>query len=202
MDYEVDEIWKEPKKKKIKSGAKGKGAEREICKILNERFSKLLSEHADWGTFSRTVGSGNRWGQGVNLSAQAKDTYSGDICVPPTFKWVIESKKGYNDIDLCAAFSGKCRELDEFLAQVQDDAERTGRQPMLVWKKDRKPRLGFVRTHTTLSYAPSATTMFYYNGSRCFPEPEYRTGWLAVPLETLLALPDSFWFAEPTDIQG
>ena len=189
-DYDVDEIWKEPKKKKIKSGTKGKGAERDVCKILNKRFSKLLSEHTDWGTFSRTVGSGNRWGQNVKLSDQAKDTYSGDICVPPTFKWVIESKKGYNDIDLCTAFAGKCRELDEFLTQVRDDATRTGRQPMLIWKKDRKPRLAFVRATTLCLNCPAAPAMLHYNG------------WIAVPLEDLLTLPDSFWFSEPDDLKG
>lgn len=193
-DREIDEIWDNPKNKKIKSGQKGKGAEREICKLLNARFASLLSEHTDWGTFSRTVGSGNRWGQGVSLSAQAKDTYSGDICVPPTFKWVIESKKGYNDIDLCSCFAGKCRELDEFLQQVEDDAERTGRKPLLVWKKDRKPRIAFMKQKDLFpSYSPTycdPSHLLHAKGGVCL---RYKC-WVGVLFDEVLSLDENFWF--------
>ena len=47
-------------------------------------------------SFTRSIGSGNRWGQ-VVLSEQAKQVFSGDICVPEGFKWVIECKGGYED---------------------------------------------------------------------------------------------------------
>jgi hypothetical protein len=141
-DFDVDDILENlNQKKKIKSGTKGKAAEREICHFLNNRFAALISKHPDWGMFSRSIGSGNRWGQGVSLGKQALDTYSGDITCPPTFRFTIESKKGYNDIDLCAAFEDGCKGLDEFMKQVSDDADRTGRKPLILWKKDRKPRL-------------------------------------------------------------
>ncbi len=187
MSPKVDDIIKEFEqlkvKKKIKSGPKGKGAEREIAKILNNRFEKLLSEHEDWGKFSRSVGSGNRWGQGVDLPKHAKDTFSGDLCVPQNFLWVLESKKGYNDdIDLCTLFGGPCAVLDGFLKQVEDDSGRCGRKPMLVWKKDYKPRLAFMKKKD----APS--------GKRFSCQMQYK-GWLAVPFDELLKIDDSFFFS-------
>ena len=66
MDADVDDILanaeKGKKKKRINSDRKGKRVELELAKVLNKRFEEILSKHADWGRFSRTVGSGNRWG--------------------------------------------------------------------------------------------------------------------------------------------
>jgi hypothetical protein len=99
-DAEVEDIFKK-RPKKIKSGIKGKRVELEVVKSLNERFSKVLAANPDGGKFSRSVGSGNRWGQNVHLSKNAVNTYSGDIVCPEGFLFVLESKGGYNDIDLC-----------------------------------------------------------------------------------------------------
>ena len=182
-DLDVDDLFPDPeKKKKIKSGAKGKGAEREIVKILNERFAKILKEHPAWGQFSRSVGSGNRWGQKVVLSESAKQIYSGDLTCPECFRFVVESKKGYNDIDLCSAFSGSCKGLDDFLTQVSDDAKRTGRKPLLIWKKDRKPALAFLKEDLKGTNLIKPVCMFYLD-------------WTVIQLENLLPLPDEFWFA-------
>ena len=187
-DFFIDDLFEDPKKKKkIKSGAKGKGQERELAKTLNERFTKILAEHPTWGAFSRR--SGNRWGQHVVLSESAKQVYSGDLTCPEHFKFVVESKKGYNDIDLNAAFDGACRGLDEFLQQVSDDAKRVDRMPLLVWKKDRKPALAFLKGQPgeiqvkLLNEGISPVFMSYLE-------------WTAVRLEDLLLLPDDFWFAD------
>lgn len=147
MDIEVEDLFEDDgKKKKIKSGKKGKRVENELCKVLNDRFLPLFQKHPDWGRFSRTMGSGNRWGQHVHLSKAAKDTLSADLTCPDNFVWVIESKGGYNDIDVFNAISGNHSEIDEFIEQVTADAGRTGKKPMLVWKKDRKRRSVWIRT--------------------------------------------------------
>src|SRR4051812_39447411 len=97
INMEIDDLFNrdDKKKKKINSGNKGKNGERELCKLLTERFGQ---------TFTRSVGSGNRWSQVANMPAHAIATYSGDL-VPPSesFLWVIECKMGYPDIDLSFA---------------------------------------------------------------------------------------------------
>ncbi len=180
-DLDIEDVVKE-KPKKIKSGAKGKSAERDICHALNDRFVNILKAHLSWGTFSRSVGSGNRWGQGVILSEQAKNVYASDICCPENFLFVIESKKGYNEIDLCACFSGKCPGLDAFLQQVSEDAEKVKRHPLLIWKKDRKPAIAFIRKANAPNKLCPSIMMDYKD-------------WIALPfIELLVSTPDDFWF--------
>lgn len=181
-DLEIEDLLKEGPKKKIKTGQKGKRVERDVVHILNARFQVLLSQHPDWGMFSRTIGSGNRWGQGVVLSSQAKQTFSGDIAVPTNFIWTIESKGGYNDVDLNAAFEGGVRQLDEFIKQVSDDAARTNRKPIILWKKDRKPRLAILLDK---DFGHPRTGIDYIM--------KYRE-WIVVNFEHILASPDSFFF--------
>lgn len=181
-DAEIEDIFRE-KPKKIKSGRKGKRVELDLIKSLNERFAAALAARPSAGKFSRSVGSGNRWGQRVHLSKAASDTYSGDIVCPEGFLFVLESKGGYNDIDLCTAFSGRQSELDAFLKQVSDDSARCGRMPLLLWKKDRKPRLAFIRSSDL--------------GERAFPCMMRYGEWTAVSFEDLASLEDDFFFGPP-----
>lgn len=181
-DIDVENIL-DDKPKRIKSGRKGKRVELEVVKDLNARFSEILSKKPDLGRFSRSVGSGNRWGQNVHLSKAARDTYSGDIVCPETFRFALESKGGYNDIDLCSAFGGGQSELDGFLKQAESDADRCGRKPMLLWKKDRKPRIAFLKT---LDLPPREFTCSM----------RYRD-WTAVPFEELAREDDDFFFGSP-----
>lgn len=143
-NIEIESIWEHLEgKKKINSGTKGKGGERELVHLLNERFSLILSQNPNWGKFSRSVGSGNRFSQ-ANLSLSATKVFSGDL-ICENFKFVIESKAGY-DIDLNTLFSKKGnKEIDSFLSQVSKDSERSKKRPLLIWKKDRKPRLAFLK---------------------------------------------------------
>jgi len=143
---EIDDILNNKQNKKKNSGNKGKRCELEIVKILNNRFQNILSENPDWGSFSRSSGSGNRWGQVLHLPKHARDTYGGDITCPENFKFVIESKGGYNDIDLNLVFENGHKSIDEFMKQSEDDSKRTKRKPLLIWKKDRKPKLAFLKT--------------------------------------------------------
>lgn len=178
MDIE-DIFGDDGKKKPIKSGQKGKRNEREICELLNERFNNLLKAN-NWGEFNRSLGSGNRWGQKVKLSKHAADTFTGDIAAPENFKFVLESKAGYN-IDLCNVFLGGDRQLDLFLEQVTHDSEGlkkfgVHREPLCLWKKDRKPRLAFIKADLNYEYSM-----------------KYRD-WTVVAFEDLLKEPDSFFF--------
>jgi hypothetical protein len=176
-DLEIDDILSAKKpQKKINSSVKGKVNEREVVKILNKRFSKILSENPSWGLFSRTMGSGNRFSQ-VALSYNAKQIFSSDISCPPSFKFTIESKAGY-DIDLCSAFSGS-KEIDSFLKQATEDGEKSNKMPMVLWKKNRRPRLAFIHSKV----APNLPTYHMI----------YRE-WIAMSFEDLLIESDDFFF--------
>jgi hypothetical protein len=179
-DAEVEDIFNK-KPKKIKSGKKGKRVELELVKNLNHRFQKILASNPDLGSFSRSIGSGNRWGQHVHLSKNASNTYSGDIVCPDNFKFVLESKGGYNDIDLCSVFGGGQSELDGFLDQVTSDSERCGRKPLLLWKKDRKPRLAFLKAKD-LPPMELKCSMKYKD-------------WIVVNYDDLMSLDDGFFFS-------
>jgi hypothetical protein len=182
-DADVEDIFKKSPNK-IKSGKKGKRVELELVKSLNARFSTILSANPTWGKFSRSVGSGNRWGQNVHLSKNATNIYSGDIVCPEHFNFVLESKGGYNEIDLCSAFDEGHSELNAFLQQVTDDSARCGRMPMLLWKKDRKPRLAFLKEKDL--------PQIHFDYSM-----KYRD-WKVVNFEDLIKMGEEFFFDDPT----
>jgi hypothetical protein len=175
-DFDIDDILSSKRKKKINSSVKGKVNEREVVKILNGRFGKILSENPTWGMFARSVGSGNRYSQ-VSLSQNAKQVFSSDIACPPSFKFTIESKAGY-DIDLCSAFSAN-KELDSFLKQAVEDGEKSNRYPMVLWKKNRRPRLSFV--HSRIIENRPEYYMIYRE-------------WTVLLFEDLLSKEDEFFF--------
>lgn len=175
-DFFTDDLLadkKKRKKRKAEGKKRGNRTELELVKMLNKRFG---------GVFSRSVGSGNRWGQVTYLPKHAQEVFSGDLIVPLGFEWALESKGGYKDIDLNSVFVGGSKELDGFLDQVTKDAERCGRKPMLCWKRDRKPWLAFVPTRELQGHA------FKYRL-------EYRE-WSAVALDVLLKLPGEFFLNE------
>lgn len=173
-----DDLIEERKKKKRKAAGKRKGdrAELELVKVFNQRFG---------GGFSRSVGSGNRWGQVSHLPKHAQEVFSGDLIVPQGFRWALESKGGYGDLDLNSVFVGGSKELDGFLDQVTKDAERCRRKPMLCWKRDRKPWLAFVPTKELEGH--SFTFRLFYRE------------WSGVALDELLRLPAEFFLKEKAD---
>lgn len=183
QDYILDnDIFDDSKKskKKINSGRKGKGGERQLVNIFNTRFASLLDKNPSWGKFTRSVGSGNRWGQ-VTLSHNATNFYSGDI-ICDNFKFVIEAKTGYDDIDLFTAFDAN-KDIDAFLKQVSDDANRCGRKPMLIWKKNRKDHITFIRENID-------TSLFDYK--------MFYRDWIVISFNSLLnSMNDDFFFDIP-----
>lgn len=168
-DFVTDESLFNKSKKRINGKRKGNRIELELSKILNKRF----------GTgFSRSVGSGNRWSQVNNLPKHAKEVFSGDLVVPNGFKFVLESKGGYEGIDLNSVLTKGSSELDGFLTQVSKDAKRCGRKPMLCWKKKRKPWFCVVLTKDL----PQEFKYRLIYGK-----------WSIVALEEMLKLEDSFF---------
>jgi len=177
-DFFTDDLIvtkKKRKKRKADGKKKGNRTELELVKTFNQRFG----EH-----FSRSVGSGNRWGQVTHLPKHAQEVFSGDLIVPKGFKWALESKGGYSDLDLNSIFVVGSKELDGFLDQVTRDANRCGRKPMLCWKRDRKPWLAFVPTKELEGHS------FKFRL-------EYRE-WSAVALQELLKLTDDFFQGDTT----
>ena len=167
-DYEVEDVLAGASRKKRKnSKRKGKSGELLLCKIFNKRFPGR--------TFSRTVGSGNRWSH----VAQVSQDYIGDIVCPPNFNFVIECKFGYTEIELCNALDGGSKLLDSFLEQAHEDAQRSGKLPLLCWKKDRQPWIAFLRDDTFQRHD-------YYM--------RYRE-WTATPLSNLLSAEDDFFWS-------
>jgi Holliday junction resolvase len=171
-----DLVNKKPAKKKKNGCRKGKTVERQLCKILTDHFGV---------DFTRSVGSGNRWGQ-VTLSETAKQVFTGDISVPEGFKWVIESKGGYEkDIDMNAVCDGGITRLDSFIEQSLKDSEYCGRKPIVCWKRSRKPWLIMILLE---DLAPFKEEIFPYRI-------HYRD-WLILNLDDLLKLTNrKFWFS-------
>ncbi len=170
-DLEVDDITKNEKRKKLNSGDKGKRVERQLVKVLNDRFG---------GGFSRSVGSGNRIGQVSYLPTHARDTFTGDLVCPENFRWCFECKGGYNEIDLCSAFEDGSAALDKFLQQAEEEAKNCGRKPLLLWKKDRKPWLVFVKSDDLPEEWKADYQMQYKD-------------WMIVSFNKLLKEHDSYW---------
>lgn len=169
-DYFIEDIvGKKNKKKKVNGKAKGNRVERSLAKLLTARFGE---------DFSRTVGSGARWSQ-ATLPKHAQEIFSGDLIVPKGFKFALESKGGYEDIDLNAIFIKGNGTLNGFLSQATKDAERCDRKPLLLWKKDRKPWLAFIQEEELKDYKFKYQLIY--------------GKWICVALEELLKLDDSFF---------
>lgn len=168
------------KKKKKHSKHKGDRAEREICQLLNARFPGK--------NFERSVGSGNRWGQVKSLPEHAKTTLLGDICPPEGFKWVLESKSGYEkEIDFHSILEKGNAKVEEFMKQAQDEANRSGRPPMIFYKRSRRPWIAMLRREDLKGHnLPSGFSIAY--------TAKEGVSWVMVSLTSLLTLPDEFWF--------
>lgn len=171
-DFNLEELSRK-RKSKINGKKKGNRVELDLSKILTKRFGQ---------GFTRSVGSGNRWSQVKNLSEDATQVFSGDLVCPKKFKFVLESKGGYDNIDMTSIFVRGNSELDGFLEQAMKDSKRCGRKPMLCWKKTRKPWLAFLLTPELDGYE------FKY-------KMQYGI-WTCVALDHLLRLEDSFFMDE------
>lgn len=173
-DFEFEDVIKDAetaKKKKKNSGDKGHRGERNLSKLLKKRFNI---------EFSRTVGSGNRWSQVLLLPKFAQNVYSGDLLCPESFKFVIECKDGYGEIDIHSCFERGIKKIDEWMQQSLDEHLRCGRLPIICWKKDYKPWLAIVREKDI--EGEEFKYLLHYKD------------WCIIDLDELLKLPDEFFF--------
>jgi hypothetical protein len=121
------------KKKRKNSRAKGSTFERNIAKTLNDRFNTT--------EFSRSPGSG-AFATTHTLPEHLK--IYGDLITPQNFKYCIECKKGYNNLNLYSLYNYSS-EWYTFLEQCSKDSEKCERLPMVIFKQDRQPTLAIVK---------------------------------------------------------
>jgi len=130
---------------------KGSAFERKIAKKMSERWShhyvdndgKVLTE-----AFTRVLHSGAYFGKSnahrANGREKAKVDY-GDIATPESFPYVIECKHYKEAPSLKAITSQKCAQWDKWIKQVEQDAETSGKSPMLIAKYNLIPEMVFVK---------------------------------------------------------
>lgn len=128
-NYDISSL---KKKKKKNSRAKGSTFERQVAKLLNERLGTT--------EFSRTPGSG-AFATTHSLPDHLK--IYGDLITPQNFKYCIECKKGYNNINLYSLYNNSS-DLWKFINQCQKDADKCGRKPLVIFKQDRQPTLAIL----------------------------------------------------------
>ncbi len=123
------------KKKRKNSRTKGSTFERSIAKTLNDRLNTT--------EFSRSPGSG-AFATTHTLPEHLK--IYGDLITPQNFKYCIECKKGYNNLNLYSLYNYSS-EWWGFLEQCEKDSDKCGRIPMVIFKQDRQPTLAIVPSH-------------------------------------------------------
>lgn len=131
------------KKKKVNSRAKGSAFERTIAKQLNEKF--------ETSEFSRTPGSG-AFATTHSLPDHLK--LYGDLITPQNFRFCMECKKGYNNINHYDLIDHSSK-LWEFIDQCQKDSDKCNKSPMVIFKQDRQRTLAIVPSDTVrIQYYP------------------------------------------------
>ena len=129
-NYDLNDLRKKPKRKN--SRTKGNTFERQVAKILNDRFKTT--------EFSRSPGSG-AFATTHKLPDHLK--IYGDLITPQKFKFCIECKKGYNNLSLYSLYNYSSG-IWNFLEQCEKDSEKCSKIPMVIFKQDRQPTLAIV----------------------------------------------------------
>lgn len=119
-----------------KSARYGKGFEYEVRDILRESTGIE--------SFDRVPASGSMFGgknavRAATARDDAVDILTADIICPEGWRWVIECKN-HEDVPIHQLYFGEeCKTIDEFLEQICDDAQTSGKEPLLIFKIRRKP---------------------------------------------------------------
>jgi Holliday junction resolvase len=129
-NFDLSQLRQKPKRKN--SRTKGNAFERQVAKLLNDRFNTT--------EFSRSPGSG-AFATTHSLPEHLK--IYGDLITPPRFKYCIECKKGYNKINLYSLYDHSSQ-FWKFIAQCEKDSEKCNKIPMIVFKQDRQPILAII----------------------------------------------------------
>ena len=119
-----------------KSARYGKNFEYEVRDLLRDATGIT--------SFERTPQSGAWIGKSNIYKAKTAradmvDIMAGDIVTPKGWRWVIENKN-HEDISVHQLYLGEeCKQIDEFLGQICDDAITTNKEPLLIFKLRKKP---------------------------------------------------------------
>ncbi len=122
--------------------AKGSGYERTICKFLTKWLTGKEKPYVWW----RSPSSGGL----ATITAQNPNLTGDIIAVLPeghflTNVFSIEIKSGYPKSSFHKFFKKiKNNEILQFWEQSKKDASKSDKEPMVIWKKDRKEPLLFV----------------------------------------------------------
>jgi Holliday junction resolvase len=160
-------------KKRINSKRKGNMAERELARILSERFGV---------PFARVgVSSGARV-KNTKLPDSAVEVMTGDLITPARFRFSVECKSVNAHVDFLAPSAL----LDKFLTQAEADAKSIQKVPMLCWKRNRKGWIASV-PFQVFRFTNVVLPAYY----------AVYQDWLVCRLDTLLAVQNlCFWFEE------
>ena len=157
--------------------SKGQKGERDLCKILNDRFStKAFKRSVQSGAFT----GGKNSHRADDLTSEQSSVFIGDIITPPDFLYTIEHK--------CIAkfdfwdIHNKNSQFWKWIQQAERDAVRANRDFMLVIKPNLKPRL-VVMADNAKCYFPSHMYIL------C-------KGLVVMLLDDLLRSPNDFFFRE------
>ena len=128
--------------------AKGSGYERTICKFLSKWLNGKEKPYVWW----RSPSSGGL----ATITAQNPNLTGDIIAVLPegnffTDVFSIEIKSGYPKSSFHKFFKKlKNNEILQFWEQSKHDASKSNKEPMVIWKKDRKEPLVFVTENVVL----------------------------------------------------
>ena len=174
-NYDLSKLRKKPKRKNSRS--KGHTFERQIAKLLNDRFNTT--------EFSRSPGSG-AFATTHTLPDYLK--IYGDLITPIKFKYCIECKKGYNKENLYSLYNYSS-DFWKFVEQSEKDSKKSNKLSLLIFKQDRQPTLALVKHphQFTQGVYPYITLTTQKNGY----EVEKYSMFL---LDELLKSDDTSWF--------
>tara|TARA_R100001086_G_C11719865_1_gene226589 strand:- start:105 stop:638 length:534 start_codon:yes stop_codon:yes gene_type:complete len=159
---------KSDKKKRTNSKAKGSRFERKIATMFNDRFKTK--------EFSRTPGSG---AFATTHSLPEHLQIYGDLIAPKNFKYCIECKKGYKNINLNNLLDYSSQ-LFKFIQQCEKDSQKCKKEPMLLYQQDRQPILAITRGNIyfySTQNMVGPTKYVEFGDYKLFPFEEILTTW-------------------------
>ena len=172
-NYDINELRKKPKRKN--SRTKGNTFERQVAKLLNDRFKTT--------EFSRSPGSG-AFATTHTLPDHLK--IYGDLITPNKFKFCIECKKGYNNQNLYSLYNYSS-DFWKFIDQCEKDSEKCHKVPMVIFKQDRQPILVILPM-----YVPIPRDIKYIQTAKA---PENLAQYRIYLLEDIIKCDEVIWFA-------
>ena len=150
-NYDLSKLRTKPKRKN--SRAKGAAFENKVAKILNERFETK--------EFARTPGSG---AFATTHTLPKHLQIQGDLITPQAFAYIIECKKGYNNLGFNSMLDFQSK-LWEWIEHMERDAAAAEKLPILFMAQDRQPIISILRyKEEIINYTDSYSTLISKEG--------------------------------------